>query len=81
MARSESIAMMTSPESSLAPSADDPGTTRRILPILLFQKFEMVYDADECPSHIYLLAFCQTRQQARTFRLDRIQPVAAITGR
>ena len=58
----------------------DPGNTRRVLPILLFQKFEMAYDADDFPSHIYLLAFCRTRQQARTFRLDRVQPVAAVTG-
>ena len=49
----------------------EPGSTRRVQPILLFRKFEMACDPT-IPPPIYLLAFCHTRQQARTFRLDRI---------
>jgi hypothetical protein len=49
----------------------DPGITRRVLPILWFRKFEMASDVPDLPN-IYLLAFWHTRQQARTFRLDRL---------
>lgn len=55
----------------------EPGTTRQVQPILLFQKFEFAYDLPE-RFHLYLLAFCQSRQAARTFRLDRIRSAAAI---
>lgn len=50
----------------------EPGATRRVLPILLFRKFELTYNTPDIP-HIYLLAFCHTRQQARNFRLDRME--------
>ena len=49
----------------------EPGSTRRVHPILFFRKFEKASDHSD-PPPIYLLAFCHTRQQARTFRLDRI---------
>ena len=49
----------------------DPGSRRKIHPILLFRKFEP--NADAVFLHpIYLLARCETRKAPRTFRLDRI---------
>lgn len=54
----------------------DPGTRRSVLPVLLFQKFDPelpVTEPRESPA--YLLAFCQTRNAPRIFRLDRIQTV------
>ncbi len=49
----------------------NPGNSRRVLPILLFSKIELSRPATDLHM-IYLLAFCHTRQQTRTFRLDRI---------
>jgi predicted DNA-binding transcriptional regulator YafY len=55
----------------------DPGQSRKVLPILLFQKIHPETDPHipHIPntSPIYLLAHCQTRNAPRTFRLDRIQ--------
>ncbi len=60
----------------------EPGAVRTVLPTLLFSPdfcpYRMCYeDPTELPepnqTPIYLLGWCQTRQAARTFRLDRIQ--------
>ena len=56
---------------TIAQGGSTAATVRRILPVLLFRKFEILYDVPD-HSHVYLLAFCQTRQAPRTFRLDRI---------
>jgi hypothetical protein len=60
----------------------EPGAVRTVLPTLLFCPdycpYRMCYedptdlpDPSEVP--IYLLGWCQTRQAARTFRLDRME--------
>jgi hypothetical protein len=60
----------------------EPGAVRTVLPTLLFSPdfcpYRMCYedptglpDPSEVP--IYLLGWCQTRQAARTFRLDRME--------
>ncbi len=72
----------------------DPGALRTVLPTLLFYPDYWNYyqsrvddpgeitDAAQMP--IYLLGWCQTRQAARTFRLDRMAqtppPSSRITG-
>jgi predicted DNA-binding transcriptional regulator YafY len=73
----------------------DPGAFRTVLPTLLFSPdfcpYRMCYeDPTELPDPsevpIYLLGWCQTRQAARTFRLDRMEMVkmspraSSITG-
>lgn len=60
-----------------------PGTVRTVQPILLFyQDYFSYYPPSEEPgvrtefreSPFYLLGWCQTRQAARYFRLDRMEP-------
>jgi hypothetical protein len=61
----------------------EPGATRTVLPTLLFHLdyyghfYFCVEDPSEIPDPdpvpIYLLGWCQTRQAARYFRLDRMQ--------
>lgn len=57
----------------------EPGMVRSVLPVLLFRKFDpAVYVSFTKPVEttsgpIYLLAHCQTRKSARTFRLDRME--------
>jgi hypothetical protein len=62
----------------------EPGAVRTVLPTLLFSPdfcpYRMCYeDPTELPDPsevpIYLLGWCQTRQAARTFRLDRMEMV------
>lgn len=62
----------------------EPGALRTVLPTLLFctdsHPNRMRYeDPTELPDSsapsIYLLGWCQTRQAARTFRLDRMETV------
>jgi hypothetical protein len=62
----------------------EPGAVRTVLPTLLFSPdlcpYRMCYeDPTELPdpseTPIYLLGWCQTRQAARTFRLDRMEIV------
>jgi predicted DNA-binding transcriptional regulator YafY len=59
----------------------EPGAIRTVLPTLLFYQDYFTYyqfceDPTEYPefneSPLYLLGWCQTRQAARTFRLDRM---------
>ena len=51
----------------------DPGTLRRVLPVLLFQKLDPeLPEIDALGEPTYLLAYCQTRNAPRTFRLDHI---------
>jgi predicted DNA-binding transcriptional regulator YafY len=66
----------------------EPGAVRTVLPTLLFSPdfcpFRMCCeDPTDLPAPsetpIYLLGWCQTRQAARTFRLDRMEMVK--TGR
>jgi hypothetical protein len=66
----------------------EPGTVRTVLPTLLFSPdfcpYRMCYEEstelpDPSETPIYLLGWCQTRQAARTFRLDRM--VCVKTGR
>jgi hypothetical protein len=62
-----------------------PGSVRAVHPILLFYQDYFTYfqfrtdDPTEYPefneSPLYLLGWCQTRQAARTFRLDRMETV------
>jgi len=61
----------------------DPGTIRTVLPTLLFRLYHFYHDphridhpvavlhADKSPH--YLLGWCQTRQAALSFRLDRME--------
>jgi hypothetical protein len=65
----------------------EPGAARTVLPTLLFFPdfcpFRMGYeDPTELPDPseipMYLLGWCQTRQSARNFRLDRMELV--LTG-
>lgn len=51
----------------------EPGTSRRVLPVMLFttELDDMVCGVGT-PNPIYLLAWCQGRQAPRTFRLDRM---------
>jgi hypothetical protein len=67
----------------------EPGAFRTVLPTLLFFPdfcpYRMCYeDPTELPDPsevaIYLLGWCQTRQAARTFRLDRMEMVAPTPG-
>ena len=67
----------------------EPGAFRTVLPTLLFSPdfcpYRMCYeDPTELPDPsevpIYLLGWCQTRQAARTFRLDRMEMVAPTPG-
>jgi hypothetical protein len=53
----------------------EPGSPRAVLPVLLFRKFDPdLADSDAANrGPLYLLAHCQTRSAARTFRLDRIE--------
>ncbi|MCB1203723.1 MAG: hypothetical protein KDN18_05655 [Verrucomicrobiae bacterium] len=58
----------------------DPGSLRSVFPVLLFRKFDPDLPASEgiedvASDPIYLLAHCQVRGAARTFRLDRMGPV------
>ena len=62
----------------------EPGAVRTVLPTLLFSPdfcpYRMYYDdptelPDPSAPPIYLLGWCQTRQAARTFRLDRMEMV------
>jgi len=62
----------------------EPGTVRTVLPTLLFSPdfcpYRMCYeDPTELPAPsetpIYLLGWCQTRQAARNFRIDRMELV------
>jgi hypothetical protein len=62
----------------------EPGAVRTVLPTLLFSPdfcpYRMCYeDPTELPAPsetpIYLLGWCQTRQAARTFRLNRMEMV------
>ncbi len=63
----------------------DPGVVRQVLPVLLFRLDYFSYYHDRCedPADIpdpdvvpfYLLAWCQTRNAPRTFRLDRIRAI------
>ena len=66
----------------------EPGSVRAVLPTLLFFPdfcpFRMGYeDPTELPDPseipMYLLGWCQTRQAARTFRLDRMEWVCTGT--
>jgi hypothetical protein len=66
----------------------EPGAVRTVLPTLLFSPdfcpYRMCYeDPTELPDPsevpIYLLGWCQTRQAARNFRLDRMEMLK--TGR
>ncbi len=51
----------------------EPGKSRQVLPVLLFTT---AVDDMPCgvgdPNPIYLLAWCQSRNAPRTFRLDRM---------
>lgn len=53
----------------------EPGSTRAVLPTLLFRKLDPdLADSDAASQGpLYLLAHCQTRSAARTFRLDRME--------
>ena len=51
----------------------DPGTRRQVLPVMLFTT---AADTAPCQSElgpVYLLAWCQSRNAPRTFRLDRMR--------
>lgn len=52
----------------------EPGKPRQVLPVQLFTTAPdgMPSGADD-PNPIYLLAWCQSRNAPRTFRLDRMQ--------
>lgn len=54
-------------------SGSEPGKLRRVLPVLVFTT---ALDDLPCgagdPNQLYLLAWCQSRNAPRTFRLDRI---------
>lgn len=51
----------------------EPGAARRVRPVLLFRKFDSERETDPpLDRPVYLLAYCHTRQQARNFRLDRM---------
>lgn len=61
----------------------EPGAVRTVLPTLLyrldyfahfqFRSDDPMEDPESYESPIYLLGWCQTRQAARTFRLDRVE--------
>lgn len=58
----------------------EPGKHRRVLPVLLFTTSrDGEFFGMGTPNRIYLLGWCQTRQAARTFRLDRMEMVEAGT--
>ena len=64
-------------------AGSEPGLVRTVHPILLFYQDYFTYfqfrtdDPTEYPefsdSPLYLLGWCQTRQAARYFRLDRME--------
>jgi hypothetical protein len=50
-----------------------PGADRLVRPILLFRKIDPKLDPGaQSNAPVYLLAFCRTRNEPRTFRLDRM---------
>lgn len=51
----------------------EPGKARQVLPVLLFTTaVDDMPCGDGDPNPIYLLAWCQSRNAPRTFRLDRM---------
>ncbi len=52
----------------------EPGTRRKVLPVLLFSAPTIPGPPDLTREPVYLLAHCLKRQAVRTFRLDRIAP-------
>ena len=52
----------------------EPGTRRQVLPVMLFTTDDDTNPASCQPElgPIYLLAWCQSRNAPRTFRLDRM---------
>lgn len=51
----------------------EPGTRRRAIPVLLFQKIDPDFPEQALfDKPVYLFAFCQTRNAPRIFRLDRM---------
>jgi predicted DNA-binding transcriptional regulator YafY len=59
----------------------EPGKSRRVLPVMLFTtRLDDVSCGVGTPNPIYLLGWCQTRQAARTFRLDRIRVDGSLSS-
>lgn len=51
----------------------EPGKSRQVLPVLLFTiEVDDMHCGGGDPDPIYLLAWCQSRNAPRTFRLDRM---------